>query len=503
MNAAMSSGEVEAALPLLNNNRSGAKQGWPSELLRYAYQEVSGDDGKVSKFHVLSRVLAAILDAAFQSGVFPDAVKSSLVTPVFKKGDKSDPANYRPIAVGEPLCRLYAVILNRRIVSWSEDSGLRAPCQAGFRPHLSTEHQLFALRHFIERSKFRKQPMFTAFVDLKKAYDSVQHPLLWASLQRKGVHGKMSVAAIQSLYDGGTMSMKVSGKSGATGTAQVGVRQGCPLSPTLLGIFFDDLSSKLHSDCPLAGIECQGIRVPGLFYADDVALLSASAEGLQQLLDTMQAFCVANGLTISIPKTEVVVFGGGYHVCTWRVAGHVLQRSQSFTYLGMLFHEDRNIKHAIQSLFSKACGAVGSIFSRYANLECANSVQSLMRLQQAILQPCASYGCELWAPAAAVEGQLKQLQNLQHSFLRRACRVKKSVPIDIVFEELAVPRWHDFWWRRVLAFWTGLVQADASSICSQAQLGRLPPRRVCQGVRWPSIGELYTACSARLACCFL
>ena len=307
--------------------------------------------------------------------------------------------------------------------------------------------------------------MFTAFVDLKKAYDSVQHPLLWASLQRKGVHGKM-LAAIQSLYDGGTMSMKISGKSGATGTAQVGVRQGCPLSPTLFGIFFDDLYSQLQSDCPLAGIECRGIRVPGLFYADDVALLSASAEGLQQLLDTMQAFCVANGLTISIPKTEVVVFGGGYHVCTWRVAGHVLQRSQSFTYLGMLFHEDRNIKHAIQSRFSKACGAVGSIFSRYANLECANSVQLLMRLQQAILQPCASYGCEVWAPAAAAQGPLKQLQSLQHSFLRRACRVKKSVPIDIIFEELSVPRWHDFWWRRVLAFWTGLVQADASSICS-------------------------------------
>ena len=153
------------------------------------------------------------------------------MTPVFKKGDKCDPANYRPIAVGEPLCRLYAAILNRRIVSWAEEAGLRAPCQAGFRPRMSTEHQLFALRHFIDRSRFQKQPLFAAFVDLRKAYDSVQHPLLWASLQRKGVHGKM-LAAIQSLYSGGAMSMKICGRAGATGTAQVGVRQGCPLSPT-------------------------------------------------------------------------------------------------------------------------------------------------------------------------------------------------------------------------------------------------------------------------------
>lgn len=105
---------------------------------------------------------------------------------------------------------------------------------------MSTEHQLFALRHLIDRSKFQKQPLFTAFVDLKKAYDSVQHPLLWASLQQKGVHGKM-LAAIQSLYAGGSMSMRVCGSSGASGTAQVGVRQGCPLSPTLFGLFFDDL----------------------------------------------------------------------------------------------------------------------------------------------------------------------------------------------------------------------------------------------------------------------
>ena len=169
-------------------------------------------------------------------------------------------------------------------------------------------------------------------VDLRKAYDSVQHPLLWASLQRKGVHDKV-LAAIQPLYSGGTMSMKICGRAGATGTAQVGVRQGCPLSPTLFGLFFDDLHSRLQSDCPSAGVGCRRTRIPSLFYADDVALLSASAQGLQQLLDSMQSFCAANGLTISIPKTEIVVFGGGHHDCVWKVAGQHLKRSKSFTWV--------------------------------------------------------------------------------------------------------------------------------------------------------------------------
>lgn len=76
-------------------------------------------------------------------------------------------------------------------------------------------------------SKFQMQPGCAAFVDLKQAYDSVQHPLVWASLQCREVHDKM-LAAPQPLYAGGTMSMKVYGKSGTNGTAKVGVRQDCP-----------------------------------------------------------------------------------------------------------------------------------------------------------------------------------------------------------------------------------------------------------------------------------
>ena len=137
-----------SGLPLLNNGKSCAKSGWPAELLQYAYEEVTMEDGQVSKLYVLAPILAALLNSAFQSGTLPAAVKSSLIRPVLKKGDESDTNNYCPIAVGELLCRLYAAILNSRIVNWAESNGLRAPCQAGFRPCSSTEHQLFALRHF-------------------------------------------------------------------------------------------------------------------------------------------------------------------------------------------------------------------------------------------------------------------------------------------------------------------------------------------------------------------
>ena len=92
---------------------------------------------------------------------------------------------------------------------------------------------------------------------------------------------------------------------------------------------------------------------------------------------------------------------GEYHDCSWKMAGQTLRCSQSFTCLGMLFHEDRKIKPAAHARFSKVCASrsVGLIFSRYFDLHCANRYKLLVKLQQAILQPCATYGCEAWASA--------------------------------------------------------------------------------------------------------
>ena len=121
-----------------------------------------------------------------------DAISIALCHP------SGDPANYGPIAVGEPLYRLYTIILIDRLVAWSEEHGLRSPVQAGFRPRQSPIHHLFALRHFIDRAILQQRPLFVSFVDLQKAYDTVQHGLLWARLEGIGVGPKM-LAAIKSL----------------------------------------------------------------------------------------------------------------------------------------------------------------------------------------------------------------------------------------------------------------------------------------------------------------
>jgi hypothetical protein len=140
--------------------------------------------------------------------------------------------------------RLYAGILNARVLQYTESVGLRANTQAGFRPKLSTVHHLFTLQHFVDTQNHTKQPLYCCFLDLKGAYDRVNRVLLWEALRRLGIDGRM-LSAIQSLYANSTVAMKIGNRKGPGLPSETGLKQGCPLSPTLFGLFADGL----HSTC--------------------------------------------------------------------------------------------------------------------------------------------------------------------------------------------------------------------------------------------------------------
>ena len=222
--------EIEVALQKLHNGRSGALLGYTSELLRYAQLVPTNADPAPQ--HLLLPCLNMLLNTAFSSGTVPQSWKTLLVTPVFKRGDATDTANYRPIAVGEPLSMLDASILAQRLVQYTEQQDLRSPTQTGYRPEHSTLHQTFVLQHVIDKHRRLKSPQYLCFVDLKSAYDRVQWQMLWGLLRRLGEQGTM-LGAIQSLYDGCLLSIRVNGVTEYIQTPSMGLRQGCPLSATL------------------------------------------------------------------------------------------------------------------------------------------------------------------------------------------------------------------------------------------------------------------------------
>ena len=186
LNAPFDVEDTLQGLQSLRNGRSPGPSGLPAELLRYAClprTHHSDADGKPPP-HILASTITDVLNAAFRVGEVPRALNTSHVTPVHKRGDTAEPNNYRPIAVGEPIIRLYANMINRRLIKFTEEQNLRAPTQAGYRPRLSVLHQLFTLQHLITRARLKKQPLYCCFLDLKGAFDRAPRTLLWeASLQ--------------------------------------------------------------------------------------------------------------------------------------------------------------------------------------------------------------------------------------------------------------------------------------------------------------------------------
>jgi hypothetical protein len=224
----------------------------------------------------------------------------TLVTPLYKKDDTANPDNYRPIVVGVPKVRLFAIVLNRRMSSYLESQCLHAKSQAGSRARHSVSHNLFALQHAIDKHSGRRgAPLYCCFVDLTAAFDSVPREVLWPRLHSLGVRGRM-LGAVQALYAGTKLASKVECRVGEAADTHTGIRQGCPLSSTLFGA----LELWLLNQAPGVGVPLQKRRGALRFrstlkQADDIALLSVHPAGLQQLIDNLVSFCTCTGFNRS------------------------------------------------------------------------------------------------------------------------------------------------------------------------------------------------------------
>ena len=305
-------------------------------------------------------------------------------------------------------------------------------------------------------------------VDLKSAYDRVQWQLLWDLLRRLGVQGTM-LGAIKSLYDGCLLSMRVSGVTGDSQTPSMGLRQGCPLSATLFGLFIDGLHHYLETAVPAAGIQILQMRLRELVYADDICLLASSPERLQALIDALAAYCATLQMEISVPKTKVMVVSAvPAPVVTFTCNGNAVEQVATFKYLGLHFHQSGSIAHLVTPIKSKAGGSWAAVQRRHSLLQCGNTISLHLHLLQAILVPVLQYGCQIWGMhsprVAAANDARAALQRLNDYYLRTICRLLPSTPRKLLLAELGLLPLQVFWWRQTLQFWNSLAGLPVGSL---------------------------------------
>ncbi len=271
------------------------------------------------------------------------------ITTVFKSGEKCDMSNYRGITVGPVFAKLFTMIIERRLASWAEEHGVKARGQAGFRKNYRTTDNIFVLRSLIDKQKQAKQKggsgkLYCCFVDFKKAFDTVPRALLWQVLEDLGVQGRVW-DIIKSMYAHDSAAVRTSAGISEIFRCLMGVKQGCPLNPTLFGLYVDGLEKHLLETAGIDAPELGGILAPLLLYVDDLILMSTSPEELQQLdaLANFEEFCEQRQLTVNLSKTKIVIFEARMSFCReFAFSGTTVERHDEYRYLGFVFDATKN-----------------------------------------------------------------------------------------------------------------------------------------------------------------
>lgn len=472
--------EVEVCLQAMHTGKASGFSGIPSELLRFA--QLPTPDGEPPAPHLLVPCLQGIVNGLFGAGKIPRHCNVLTISPVLKdaRGDLLNPGNYRPIAVPESLIRLYSSALNRRLMSYLEDEGLRCDANTGSRPGYSTMHNIFALQHFIDRAS-PDRPLYCCFLDLSKAFDRVPRYALWVALQRLGIQGQF-LEAIKSVYEDADLTVVVDGYHGPIRPSQAGITQGSPLSPTLFGIVGDSLIRYIQSRCPDVGPSTvDGFTVPILGYVDDFVLMASSARGLQLLMNAVADWCDIFNMVVNCSKTRLMVFTGlspvglrtlePLHI-TYR--GQSLEVVQQIRYLGLIFSSCFGLGATFPHLRGRMQLAWGTLLSQYGRLQAGVSIGLLLRLLTTCVTPAGSYGCETWAfrnfgPGPPMGASALRVAYL--SMIRHIAGVRLSVSTPVLLRELDVAPLEDTWLIRVVRFWNSLVSLPEGHLFAKIARG--------------------------------
>jgi hypothetical protein len=311
--------------------------------------------------------------------------------------------------------------------SWRVDiSGLEDK-QVSTQTTRTIDH-IFTLRAIIEEARHRSSKVYSCFVDFRKAFDTVPREALFQRLRDIGISETL-LAAIMRLYESVLGRLRMAHGLSDFIQSTIGVKQGCPLSSTLFGIYIDELESFLHEHIQEGdGCLLHQVLISLLLFVDDLVLLASTPEGLQRQIDALANFCDLRQLTVNLGKTKVLIFNASKSSLTdlhFYYRGAEIEITTTYTYLGVQFTGPRfGMRQALQPRLSKGYGSL-ALIERQCFLGQFQDISSKLYLMEAIIRPTVLYGSEIWG-SSLLQTDWARMERVQTLLLRRIIRCKRQ-----------------------------------------------------------------------------
>ena len=252
-------------------------------------------------------MLTHLFQQSLTTGDIPQEWKSAFVTPIFKKGKRYDPSNYRPVSLTSVVCKTLEHILVSQIMKHLETNSILCNNQYGFRARRSCESQLLLTIDDFARALNNRLQVDIGILDFSKAFDKVPHARLVKKLDYYGIQGKTLQWITSFLYNR-SQQVVIEGTYSSPCKVTSGVPQGTVLGPTLFLLYINDLISNIQSTVRLFADDC-------LIYRPINSLNDHQL--LQQDLNTLNTWAKTWQMKFNVDKCCILQLSKHHHKTTF------------------------------------------------------------------------------------------------------------------------------------------------------------------------------------------
>lgn len=403
--------EIKNVIFELKNKKAPGFDGLKAETLK-----LISDD--------IKKPLTVIINRSLETGEFPSAFKLSVVTPIYKSGDKTDMNNYRPISLISNLAKILEKILKIRLSKFINKYKLLSPTQYGFREGKSTQDAIQFLTGDIYNALDKGIPSIAIFIDLTKAFDTVDHSILLGKLEDIGIRGT-SYELFKNYLTDREQILKVKQTTSQKALITCGIPQGTVLGPILFTIYLNDLLC----------IEKSGKIIS---FADDTVLFYTDnnwydlRNKIQTDLNKLKMWFDYNLLSINFDKTHYLPFSSqDKSLPTFDITlkKFTIKPTEKIKYLGIIMDPHLRWDEHISYLLKK----LRCILYRFKHVtEFLDQNQKII-LYKTLVEPHLKYAIIGWGGVSRT--YLDALEVSQRRFLKIILNKNSRYPSDQVYNE--------------------------------------------------------------------